>query len=278
MLRFMNLPEKQSVYSSSKYVIIPVPIEGKPAYGTGSCKGPAAVLSASQELDLYDMETDSEPFEEGIFTHQIVRSKSRLRKEVSKVVADSKFPLILGGDHSITAECAEALKREITDITFLQLDAHVDLWDEFDGDRYSHACVMRRVSELGIPLVQVGIRSMDIEEKYYAKRIRSRVFTAQDIFDDLKWMDKVVSSLNKKVYITIDVDVFDPSIMPSTGTPEPGGLLWYQVLGLLRKVFSKKNVIGADIVELAPIKGMHAADFTIAKLAYKLVAYGKESR
>jgi len=176
----------------------------------------------------------------------------------------------VGGEHSVSIGSVRAHVANDADITVMQLDAHCDLRDEYEGSKYNHACVMARITEL-CPILQVGIRSMDSSEKEALDK--NRVVFAEDVCGDKAWIEKAVSKLSDKVYVTIDLDVFDPSIMPSTGTPEPGGLLWYDVLGLLRAVFEKKNVVGFDVVELCPDERNKAPDFLAAKLIYKLLSY-----
>jgi len=193
-----------------------------------------------------------------------------VRQKVVHYLAQDKFVVVLGGEHSVSIGPIKAHIARNEKITVLQLDAHSDLRDEYESSRYNHACVMARIAEL-CPITQVGIRSMDYSEK--AALDKTRVVFAEDIVNNQGWEEKVVSGLSEKVYITIDLDVFDPSIMPSTGTPEPGGLLWYDVLMLLKSVFDDKEVVGFDVVELCPDERNKAPDFLAAKLIYKLLSY-----
>jgi agmatinase len=188
---------------------------------------------------------------------------------VGDILSKDKFPFLLGGEHSITLGGVEALKEKHSNLSVLQLDAHLDLLDEYCGSRYTHACVMRRIQDLKIPTVQVGIRSIDPETEDYMKSGKIKnIFQAPKIP-----VEKVLENLTEDVYLTVDLDVFDSGIMPSVGTPVPGGLGWYEVLDLIEKVAKKKNIVGADVVELCPIPGMVAPDFLAAKLVYKIISY-----
>jgi len=256
--------------------IVPVPYDGTSTWIKGADRGPAALLSASLKLELYDIETDSEPFKTGIYTDRPVTASSSpyqmvkaVHKRVSGHLEDGKFVVVIGGEHSVTIGALQA-HRERGAFSVLQLDAHTDLRDTYKGSRLNHGCVMAR-APADCPVVQVGIRSMGASEKAALKK--TDVFFAEDIQSGDKWIDRVVSRLAKNVYVTIDLDVFDPSIMPSTGTPEPGGMGWYPVLKLLRKVISRRNMIGFDIVELCPNRNNRAPDFLAARLLYKLLGY-----
>ena len=274
---FGDLPEEYSALDSARVVIIPVPYDGTSTWIKGADKGPAAIIEASTHMELYDIETDSEVYKEGIFTAGPVDGKE-LPEDVVKSVAEQvrhhlqndKFVVVLGGEHSVSLGPVRAHVEKNADITVLQLDAHSDLRDEYEGSGYNHACIMARVKEL-CPIVQVGIRSMDSSEKQALDK--NRVIFAGEISSNKNWIEKVLSKLSHNVYVTIDLDVFDPSIMPSTGTPEPGGLLWYDVLGLMRTVFENFNVAGFDIVEMCPDERNKAPDFLAAKLLYKLLSY-----
>jgi len=263
--------------NKAKIVILPVPYDKTSTWIKGSDKGPKAILEASKVLENYDIETDSQAFKKGIFTEDEIIEKGLPEKMVDKVknkvlslIDDKKFVVTIGGEHSVAIGSMQAHAERYKDITILQLDAHADLQQEYHGSKYNHGCVMARVNDL-CNIVQIGIRSMDTKEK--KEMNKENVFFAKDIVKDAKWTDKVVSKLSKNVYITIDADVFDPSIMPSTGTPEPGGLGWYEVLRLLKKVIAKKNLVGFDFVELCPKKENKAPDFMAAKLIYKVLSY-----
>jgi agmatinase len=271
------LSEEYSNAEDSKIVILPVAFDGTSTWTKGADKGPEAILEASANMELYDIETDSEVYKKGILTERMTQGNISVL-EMINIVGDSaeyyleqdKFVVIIGGEHSVSIGSIKAYAEKYDDLTVLQLDAHSDLRDEYEGSKYNHACVMVHVKEL-CPIVQVGIRSMDTSE--IKNMDRSRVFFAKDIYNNTDWIKKVISKLSDNVYVTIDLDVFDPSIMPSTGTPEPGGLLWYDVLALLKAVSSKKNIVGFDVVELCPDSRNKAPDFLAAKLIYKLLSY-----
>lgn len=275
---FGDLPQEHSGLDSAQIVITPVPYDGTSTWVRGAEKGPAAIIQASANMELYDIETDSQVYLKGIFTDKAVKTGTTAPEDVIDAVEErvcghikkSKFTVVIGGEHTVSIGSIKAHVENNTDVTVLQLDAHADLRDEYNGSKYNHACVMARVRQL-CPIVQVGIRSMDSCEKGFINR--QNLFFAKDICNESDWIEKVVSRLSGKVYITIDLDVFDPSIMPSTGTPEPGGLLWYDVLALLKMVFEKTDVIGFDVVELCPCRENKAPDFLAAKLIYKLLSY-----
>jgi agmatinase len=274
---FGGIPEKYDNVEKSKIVILPVPYDGTSTWIKGADKGPAAILEASANMELYDIETDSEVYKKGIYTATPVKenkSPEKMTMEVYKIalkyVSDKKFLVTLGGEHSISVGAIQAYSEEYENLTVLQLDAHSDMRPEYEGSRYNHACAMSRAVEC-CPVVHVGIRSMDVEEKKYIHP--DRIFYAEKRLMDPNWMEKVLDLMSDNVYITIDLDVFDPSIMPSTGTPEPGGLFWYEVLTLMRKVNEKCNIVGFDVVELCPNKVDKAPDFLASKLIYKILSY-----
>jgi len=276
-LSFGYLPEEYSKPDNARIVIIPVAYDGTSTWMKGADRGPEAIIEASANMELYDIETDSEVYKEGIFTDDLIKADASVA-EIIEVVSETvmyhlendKFTVVIGGEHSVSIGAIKAHAEYFGDLSVLQLDAHADLRDEYNGSRFNHACVMARAKEL-CPIVQVGIRSMDVSEKDSIDM--SRTFLAKDIYNNMVLIDKVISKLSDNVYITIDLDVFDPSVMPSTGTPEPGGLLWYDILELLRVVFSKKNVVGFDVVELCPDPRNKAPDFLATKLIYKLLSY-----
>jgi agmatinase len=276
-LNFGYLPDEYSNPDNSAIVIIPVPYDGTSTWIKGADKGPDAIIEASANMELYDIETDSEVYRNGIFTDSPVQDLSfpedvavTLESIVRYHSEDGKFVVVIGGEHSISIGPVKAHAKNHKDLTVLQLDAHSDLRDEYNGSKYSHACVMARIAEL-CPFLQVGIRSMDASEKEHMDK--QRAFLARDILNDKNWIKKVVSKLSETTYITIDLDVFDPSIMPSTGTPEPGGLYWYEVLALLKAVSENTNIVGFDVVELCPDNRNKAPNFLAAKLIYKLLSY-----
>ena len=275
---FGELPDGNSGYENSKVVILPFPYEKTTCYGKGTEKGPKAIIKASSEMELYD-EENGNAYECGICTLKDLKIDKNPEQMVEiafshakALLKDNKFIVTLGGEHSITSPIVKAFKEKYSDLGVLQIDAHADLREEFEGSKHSHACVMRRTIEI-CPVVQVGIRSLSGEEADFIKQRKLKIFWAKDIVGNDKWVDEAVKMLPKNVYITIDLDAFDPSIMPAVGTPEPGGLGYYQVLRFLKKVFKEKNVVGCDVVELLPTESSAASDFTAAKLVYKLIGY-----
>ena len=274
---FGDFDKKYTDKENAKIVILPVPYDGTSTWIKGASKGPGAILEASYNLEFYDIETDSEVFKQGIYTAGAIKENGRPETMVGAVYDQtsywlnlSKFVVTLGGEHSVSIGAIKAFAEKYKNLTVLQLDAHADLRWEYNGSTFNHACVMSRVGEF-CPFVQVGIRSMDVEEKGFITE--NKIFYAKDIHDNDLWIKDVVSQLGSRVYITIDLDVFDTSIMPSTGTPEPGGLGWYLVLKLLKKVCLNKTVVGFDVVELCPNEINKSPDFLAAKLIYKLLSY-----
>jgi len=255
--------------------VIPVPYEATTTYGKGTRNGPAAILKASSNIEWYDHELDKEPCKAGIYTEKPLRvsekdHRAKISGAVKKALGDGKIPVLIGGEHSIAAPAISACRERYKDLSVLQFDAHADLRSEYMGSKYNHACVMRRVLEV-CPAVQVGVRSMDIEERDFARETGqwSKIHFAEK----LELAEKIIAQLSDVVYITFDVDVLDPSIMPSTGTPEPGGLDYYEVLDIVRLLALKKKIVGFDVCELSPIKGLIFPDFVAAKLVYKLIGY-----
>ncbi len=276
---FGDIPDHLSNYENSKIVIVPVPYDGTSTWLKGADKGPFSIIEASWNMYLYDIETDGEVYQKGIYTDDVVdadvtpeKMVQAVKHRVSGHLRNSKFVVTIGGEHSVSVGAHDAHRGFYRDqhISVLQLDAHADLQDVYNGSRYNHACTMSRIKERS-EIVQVGIRSLDRFEK--GRTQTDRVFYAKDIHDRLDWADRVVEKLADKVYVTIDLDVFDISIMPATGTPEPGGLGWYEVLGLLKKTAASKKIIGFDVVELCPNEFSKPYDFMAAKLIYKFLSY-----
>ncbi|HPX33826.1 MAG TPA: agmatinase [Bacteroidales bacterium] len=276
-LNYGGLDADYSGLEHASVVVLPVPYDETSTWGKGADRGPEALLKASANMELYDIETDSEVYKIGIFTAPPVLEKSSteiminaVHKETLKYIRQGKFVVGIGGEHSITTGFVRAHAEVYNDLAVLQLDAHSDLRPEYNGSQYNHACVMSRVAEI-CPFVQVGIRSMDSIEKPFL--VKENLFLAEEICGRNDWYNKVIDQLSANVFITIDLDVFDPSIMPSTGTPEPGGLSWYEVIKLLKFVALKRNIVGFDVMELAPNSSNKAPDFVAAKLIYKLLSY-----
>lgn len=265
--------------TTASAVIIPVPFDATSTWVKGADKGPAAILNASPHLEFYDIETQTEVFRHGIYTQQPIRA-TEVEKLVEKVenavgywLDAGKFPVVLGGEHSVSIGAFRAVAQRFSELTILQLDAHSDLRDEYEGSALNHACVMARAKKL-CPIVQVGIRSMDISEKP-AMTDNQKVFFAHQIIGQptAEWVDKVVTQLSRQVYLTIDLDVFDPSVLPATGTPEPGGLGWYEVVKLVKTLCSRRQLVGCDLVELCPHPAHWASAFLAAKLVYKILTH-----
>lgn len=276
MLKFGDLDEKFRVYTKSKIVILPIPFDETSTWVKGADKGPSAIIEASANLEMYDMDTNSNVGEIGIYTALPVIANTseeiitKVYKRTKKFLSDDKFVVGLGGEHSVSIGLIKAHAEKFENLSVLQLDAHFDLRDTYLGSKFNHACVMARVGEIVNNVVQVGIRTADEEEMSTVDL--SKVFLARDIIGKDDWYDKAIDLLSDDVYVTIDLDVFDPSLMPSVGTPEPGGLGWYDVMGLLSKVANARNVVGFDVVELCPIEGLHAPNFTAAKVVYSFLS------
>jgi agmatinase len=270
----------QPDYNKAKVVIVPFGYEKTTSYHKGTAKGPQAIIDASMQLELYDIETDSRPAEVGIHTLlepeemeiDTEEMTGRISGIVGKILEDGKFPVILGGEHSISIGIVRAFSAVFDELSVLQIDAHADLRDEYENSKYNHACVMRRISEMA-PYVGVGIRSAGPEEAGQLKRMRQsgRIFT-MDETENSGWCESVVDKLSRDVYITIDADAFDPSVIPGVGTPEPDGFSFKQVDGLLGVVRDRRNIVGMDFVELRPLEGETRSEFTAAKLIYKTIA------
>jgi agmatinase len=282
---FLGLDETASDFATAKTVILPVPYEATTSYGGGTGHGPHAILEASRYIELYDQELDAEPYESGIATLPALslsragaeQAIAELRAAYDAILSQpgDRFIIALGGEHAITSApvlaWADRLGRPLS---VLQVDAHTDLRLAYEGSAYSHASVMARVMDR-VAITAVGIRALTRDERELARSRSDRIhiFFADDIHTGTAWIDDVIATLHDDVYITFDVDGFDPSLVPSTGTPEPGGLAWYPVLQLLRRVFRERRVVAADVVELAPIPGLLAPDFLVAKLVYKMIGY-----
>ncbi len=277
-----------AAYHNAKVVILPIPYEATTTYRRGCEHGPAAILEASQQVEYYDEELDRELWTVGVYTHEAIAdtrdahpvdAESMLQDTqdtVYKLAADGKFVIALGGEHSITTGIVEAYRQANPGdaFTVVQVDAHGDLRHTYEGSIHNHACVMRRIVDMGLPTVQVGIRSLCKEEADLIKEKQLAVFRAREMAMQPDWMDRALASIKTdKVFITVDLDGIDPSLMPGVGTPEPGGLHWYSLLTFLQRIFSSHQVIGCDVMELAPINDSVVSEFTAAKLVYKLIGY-----
>ncbi len=264
-------------YQESEIIILPVPYDETSTWMKGSDLGPEAILEASVNLEFYDVETSSEAHLAGIHTLDPVLVKdtpenlvNEVYRRIKSLLQDKKFPVIIGGNHSVPIGAIRAYAEYYNDLTVLQLDAHADLRPEYEGSVFNHACAMARAREFA-PIVQVGIRSMSKEELRYAEK--DRIFFSHELYYDKRLYSKALEKLTRNVYITIDLDVFDPSIMPSTGTPEPGGPDYFELMHFLREVVKNRNVVGFDVVELCPSKTNKSPDFVAAKIIYQLLSY-----
>jgi len=267
-------------FEQARVVILPIPLDRTTSYVPGTRTGPHEILVASSHMELWDEETQTDVHGIGIYTlpemefpfSRMDEIVEEIRRVVAELLKRDKFPMILGGEHSITGPIVKAVAAKHRNLSVLQIDAHADMRDTFMGTPHNHACAMRRVSECAA-VTQVGIRSLSPEEAQAIPSLPTKVFYDFNMRQQADWMDRVVDSLAEPVYITIDVDGMDPAIMPATGTPEPGGLSWYELLALLRKTIEKRKVVGCDIVELAPMPGNVAPNFLCAKLVYKILSY-----
>lgn len=274
---YAGIPSEYGVLEQSKIVLLPVPYDGTSTWRKGADKGPEAFLHASENMELYDIETNSEVYKEGIYLADAITENSspdamvqKVEEQVLNYIKRNKFVTLFGGEHSISIGSIRAFNRSFENLTVVQIDAHADLRASYQGSKYNHACALYEANQT-TNLIQVGIRSMDRIER--AAMNEENVFFAHEIVNDAYWMDQAIENMTDNVYITIDLDGLDPSIVPATGTPEPGGLLWHETLDFLRSIFSEKNVVGFDIVELCPNPQDHASDFLAAKLYYKMLSY-----
>jgi agmatinase len=274
---YAGIPERYGEFDNAKVILLPVPYDGTSTWKKGADKGPEAFLEASENMELYDIETDTEAYKQGIWLDNPlnVPEKPEAMAEMVKAKANefykqTKLFTMIGGEHSVSIGAIMASVDNFDNLSVLHLDAHSDLRPEYEGSEFNHACALHWASK-HTNLIQVGIRSMDSIEKPYINK--SQIFYAENIVNRNDWQQNVVDLLSENVYLSIDLDYFDPSIMPSTGTPEPGGLYWYETLNLLKKVAKQKKIIGFDIVELAPNKHNAAPDFLAAKLYYKILTY-----
>jgi len=278
---FLGLPDEFSSYDNARVAVLPVPYEATVSYGKGTSHGPDAIITASTQVELYDDELGAEQYKVGVATLKPLRVTNLKPKEMSnevekavlQILCDKKLPIVLGGEHSITPGIVRAMHAVYKNITVVQFDAHADLRQEYEAEPMSHACAMARVRDI-CPAVQIGIRNLSKEEAAWANNEKFPIFYADKLRKLDNWINDAIDAIKTEcVYVTIDVDAFDSSVMPATGTPEPGGMNWYQVTDFLRTLTRQRKVVGFDLVELSPIKGFHACDFLVAKLAYKCIGY-----
>jgi len=281
-MNFGGIEESEfSDFESSQVLIFPVSYEGTVSFGAGTGAGAMAIVDASRNMELYEEETDAEVYKIGIHTLEEFKPQitpeammNALYEETKKLLEAEKFVCMLGGEHSVSAPIIRAHAERFHNISILQIDAHADLRDEYDGTPYSHASIMARsVKDLKIPAVQVGIRSLSADEARSLADLPTKVYWAKDIVGRTDWIDSAIDNLTENVYLTIDIDGLDPSLVPTTGTPEPGGLGWYEVLTLIRRLAEKRRVVGMDLVEFSKTDNSDAPAFLCAKLVYKTLAY-----
>lgn len=274
---YAGIEEKYAKLENSKIVLIPIAYDGTSTWGKGADKGPDAFLEASENMELFDIETKSEVYKNGIYLTETLnnfQSPDQMVEVVhdftKKYINKNKFVTAFGGEHSISIGTIRAFNECFDNLTVLHIDAHADLRNSYNGSNFNHACALYEASK-NTNLVQVGIRSMDISEMKVIDD--DKVFYAHEMTDSDDWMESAIDLMSKNVFITFDFDALDPSIFPSTGTPEPGGLLWYETLEFLKMVFSERNVVGFDLVELCPNELEKSSDFLAAKLYYKMLSY-----
>jgi len=279
-MNFGGLEPECAAYDTARFVVVPVPYDLTSTYQSGSRQGPAAILAASANMELYDEELQKETYREGIFTAPAVETDARgpqymvdaVQQAIADVLLDQKIPVMLGGEHSISFGAVRAMKNAFPEITVLHFDAHADMRDTYQGSPYSHACVARRIVEI-CPILQVGIRSMSAGEAVFMKKNNVRTYSADFVLEEPRWLETIAEQLSGDIYVSIDLDALDPAYMPATGTPEPGGITWRHILKLLQVVSKKCKVRGFDVVELSPIPGMVAPDFLATKMIYRIMGY-----
>ncbi len=259
--------------------MLPVPYEGTVSYGHGAAEGPRAIIEASRNMELYDEEINASVYRLGIHTLEELQSidppqamMDQIERRADELLDTGKFLVMLGGEHSISGPVIRALGRRVNNLSVLQIDAHADLRESYDGTKHSHALIMARAVEV-CPVVQVGIRSISEAEAERLPETPTKIYWAKDVVGRTDWHEDAISHLTENVYLTIDIDGLDPSLVPTTGTPEPGGLGWYDALGIIRAAARARNIVGMDVTELAPVAGNNSPDFLTAKLVYKSLSY-----
>lgn len=283
---FLGLDAASSDYRKARYAVLPIPYDGTVSFQVGTRNGPRAIITASQQVELFDEEYKREFFAAGIATlpplapemsgprqmHEAIHEAAR------KIVRDGKFLISLGGEHSISSGLVRAVLGKHKRLSVLQVDAHADLRAEYEGTPYSHASVMRRVAEMGVPLVQVGIRNYSLEEHKFITKAKLSPISVRELRENPDWIQEAVDGLTDEVYVSIDIDGFDPAYAPGTGTPEPGGMDWFEVTLLLKAVAMNRRIVAADVVEVLPLPGSAQTEFLAAKLIYKLIAHVEMNR
>ena len=280
MPNYFDIPAPFHLAEKARVVIIPAPYEGTVSWGRGTANGPQALLDVSSYIETYDSVLDAEPYRQGIYVRPALKlppepeaAIAAVEEAVAEVLAAGKKPAMIGGEHSISLGAVRACRKAHPDLSVLQLDAHADLRDEYEGSRFSHACVMRRVADLGVPFSQAGIRAMSAEERDWLKGQGRKVVSAHEVVRDPGWIGRALAPLSGKIYFTLDIDVLDPAEMPATGTPEPGGISYHHLLDLILALRdSGREIVGLDLVELAPIPGLTHPQYLAAQLLYSMTA------
>ncbi len=283
---FLELEPELSQYKSARYAILPIPYDSAASYQVGTRNGPAAIIEASHHVETFDEELLDEFHKCGVATLDALAPNmagpQAMHEDIFKcarrIIREGKFLIGLGGDHSVTSGLVRAAMAKHKRLSILQIDAHADLRSDFEQTPYSHASVMRRCLDLGATVVPVGIRAYSVEEHRFMKRAKITPVTARDCHGTDDWIDRALNALTDDVYVTVDIDGFDPAYAPGTGTPEPGGLDWYQVTALLCRAAAEKNIVAADVVEVMPIPGQAVTEFLAARLIYKLICYLESER
>ena len=276
---FLALNAREANYKTARFALLPIPYDATASFGVGARAGPRAIITASQQVEDYDEELGRESYRAGIATLAPLEPDARgpqamterIYKVARRIVRDGKFLIGLGGEHSISAALVRAVHMRHKQLSVLQIDAHADLRDTYQGSPFSHACVMRRIHDLGVGVVGVGIRSYSAEEARFIRSAGKRMFSARMCHESDGWIDEVVAALGPTIYVTIDIDGFDPAYAPGTGTPEPGGLNWYQVTDLLAAVARARRIVAADVVEVRPLPPSTVTEYLAARLVYRLI-------
>lgn len=276
---FLGLPARYADYRTARFAVMPVPYDATTTYGGGTREGPRAIIAASQQVELFDERLGREPHRAGVATLPALEPDARgpeamvaaVHAAARRVVRDGKFLIGLGGEHSITAGLVRAVHARHRGLSVLQIDAHADLRASYQGSPHSHACVMRRIHDLGVPAVGVGIRNCSAEEARFIRQQSKPIFSAYLCRQSATWIGDVVAALSAAVYVTIDIDGFDPAYAPGTGTPEPGGLDWYQVTDLLAAVAARRRIVAADVTEVRPLPPNTVTEFLAARLIHRLI-------
>ena len=276
---FLALDERAARYKTARFAVLPIPYDATTSFVGGTRDGPRAIITASQQVDLYDEELERESWKAGVATLDPLEPDARgpeamlerVYRAARQIVRDDKFLIALGGEHGISPALVRAVRGKHKKLSVLQIDAHADLRDSYQGSPYSHACVMRRIHEMGVPAVGVGIRSYSAAEARFMRADDKPFFSARTCRESQSWIDEVVALLGPDVYVTIDIDGFDPAYAPATGTPEPGGLDWFQVTDLLQAVADARHIVAADLVEVRPMPPSTTTEYMAARLLYRLI-------